>query len=197
MKKTIAIVVAAIFMSGASAYAQGTLNFNNRLNAATAALVSSSTGTLLLGTGFSAQLFAGSDLASMAPVGAVVPFRPLTQATAAGSWAGITVTVPTVAPGQSAFLQVYAWDNAGGTYTSFAQAVAGNTAERGWSTVFSSAPLGGQPAGGGLPILDPNIVGNATAANNMTAFSLNPVPEPSVLALAGLGGLALLIRRRK
>jgi hypothetical protein len=192
MKKTIAIVVAAIFMSGVSAFAQGTVFFANRLSAAIFAPVYASDGTTALsGAGFSAQLFAGSDATSLTAVGSPLPFR---TGAGAGSWAGIDVTVPTVAPGASAFLQVRAWDNAGGTYATYAAALAGGVGT-GLSTVFRSDALGG----GNPPGPSPNIVGTTDPTHSMGSFNVSGtvIPEPSVLALAGLGGLALLIRRRK
>jgi len=194
MKKTIAIVVTTVLLSGVNALAQGTIFFANRLSAAIFAPVYLSDGTSpVTGSGYSAQLFAGPAAGSLAAIDSPLPFRG--AGAGAGSWAGFQVTIPTVAPGGVAALQVRAWNNGGGTAASYAAAVAGGL-ENGQSAVFNSEPLGG----GSPPAAAPNMIGTANAANSMTSFNLSPgtiVPEPSVLALGVLGGLALLIRRRK
>jgi hypothetical protein len=41
-----------------------------------------------------------------------------------------------------------------------------------------------------------NIIIDTTSDPGYTVITANPVPEPATMALAGLGGLALLIRRR-
>lgn len=140
MKKTIAIVVTTILLSGVSAMAQGTIFFANRLNSSIFAPVYGTDGTTALaGTGYSAQLWAGPDSSSLAAIGSPLPFRG--AGAGAGSWAGIQVTIPTVAPGAVAALQVKAWDN-GGTGLSYAAAVTAGLAN-GQSTIFNSEPLGG------------------------------------------------------
>lgn len=187
MKKTyIAFLVAVC--TGASAYAQGTVFFANRLSAAIFAPVYAANGTTPLdGVNYSVQLFAGPDAGSLAPIGNPLPFR---AGAGAGSWAGFDLTIPTVAPGAVAFLQARAWFNAGGTLTSFAAAQAAGQAW-GQSGVFQSLPLGG----GNPPNPSPNTIGNPLAANNIGSFSL--VPEPSTYALMALGACALMFRRRK
>lgn len=187
-KLAIALLIAC---TTASAFAQGTVFFANRLSSSIFAKVTMPDGTTgLSGTGYSAQLFAGpagtADNA-LSPVGTALGFR---TGAAAGAWSGVEVAIASVAPGVAARLQVRAWDNAGGAYTSFGQAVAGG-AMVGSSAAFDSLPLGG----GNPPTPAPNIVGNTDPLNNMQPFSL--VPEPSVIALGVLGALALVLRRRK
>jgi len=60
----------------------------------------------------------------------------------------------------------------------------------GWTTVGSVTPFA--TAGAGDPILFPNVWSNGTMVLNAV-----PVPEPSTIALAGLGGLSLLLFRRR
>jgi len=187
------IVALLIACAGMNAWAQGTVFFANRVAPNVAPVYDVDGTTALLGTGFSAQLFAGAQGTgenALTPVGSPVPFR--TTASVAGTWSGIQEIIPGVAGGAIATMQVRAWANAGGTLTSYAAALlAGSPA--GKSTVFDSLALGNTavtPA-----TLPPNIVGNPLAANNLQSFSL--VPEPSVIALGALGAVALLLRRRK
>jgi len=200
MKKTIAIVVTTILLSGASALAQGTIVFMNRVATGNAALVfldAADGGGAVSGAGYSVQLFAGPNIAQMAAVGSPLPFR---TGAAAGAWANTTLTIPNVAAGAVAQLQARAWNNNGGTITDYASATTAGIGQFGQSTVFASGPLGGF---GVPPSTPPNTFGNTVASGipNITSFTLSPaaviVPEPSVLALGALGGLALLIRRRK
>jgi hypothetical protein len=88
-----------------------------------------------------------------------------------------------------ATLEMVAWDNSSGNYSTWTQASAAWKAGlivAGESGRFNVAAIGGQanPA--------PNLVG-------LQSFNLysNVVPEPSTLALAGLGAAALLIFRRR
>jgi hypothetical protein len=145
------------------------------------------TGDRLSGTGFTAELWAGalgtadSALTAVPTGGRVSSFQ---SGNAAGYFtAGVTAVIDGVNIGQAARLQVRAWDNRGGTVTSWAAVMANPTVLRGWSTAFDSLTLGG---GTTTP---PNMVG-------LTSFNLFvPVPEPSVIALGALGLGALLFRR--
>jgi hypothetical protein len=191
MKKTTIAILSLLLISGATAFGQGTIFFANRLSAATFNPVYMPDGTTALsGAGFSAQLFADVG-GSLTAVGSALPFR---TGAGAGSWAGVQVAIPGAAPGTTVSLQVFAWDNNGGAYATYAAALAAG-ALHGFSPAFTSAALGGDPGGGGLPIPDPNIVGNANPLNNMQSF--NMVPEPSTIALGILGAAALLLRRRR
>jgi hypothetical protein len=129
---------------------------------------------------FTAELWGGATLDSMAPVpGADAPL--LTK----GFFATATspVTIPGVPQGSTAFLQLRMWDNEAGTITSFAAAVAANGGFSA-SAVFQSLPLGG-----GL-VPPPNMVG-------LTSFNLNYTPEPTTLALVGLGAALMCFFRRR
>jgi len=137
------------------------------------------------GTGFSAELWAGADAASLSAVtGSLVPLR--TGASFAGYITVIsTLSVPQVGFNSSGTFQLRAWDNANGTINSWAAAMAG-VLGRG-----SSSPFVNSTGGGGTPATLPsNLTG-------LTAFNLYIVPEPSLIALGALGLGALLLRRRK
>ena len=178
----------------ASALAQGTINFANRLSASEWAKVTDSDGvTGLSGGGYFAQLFAntlGTGEGALLPVGLPTTFD--TRAAAAGAWiANPSLAIPGVGPGLQATAQVRAWFNNSGAVTTYAGALAQGL-KNGKSDVFTTNPLGGPSSP--LPILPPNMVGQF-ATDPMNAFSL--VPEPSVIALGALGVVALLLRRRK
>jgi hypothetical protein len=151
------------------------------------------TSPLLAGTGFTAQLWvgpAGSDMAALvlASGGSTTSFRT-------GSGAGFVVQPASSAvvdgvPGGSgsrAAFQIRAWDNMGGTVTSWAMALA-NPIQI--ASGFSEVVQGTFDLGGG-PIL-PNA-----GLPGVTSFNLVQVPEPSLIALGALGLGALLLRRRK
>jgi hypothetical protein len=80
-------------------------------------------------------------------------------------------------------VQVRAWYNGGGAYTSYDQALAAG------QNVGESNPVS-------LRLADPTSV--VPEMNGLLPFTVGTVPEPSQLALLGLGGLSLwLFRRRK
>ena len=168
------------------AFGQGTLTF---LNTATAVGGSGAQVTLggagVSGTGFSAQLYAELTAGSFTAIGVPVAFR---TGAAAGYVVSSQVAVPGFVAGTSLNIQMKAWDNAGGTVTSYEAALAGLRAV-GFSNTINVGPLGGIPPTG-PPITDPNLTG-------LTGFALVPIPEPSTYALLAFGAAALLLRRRK
>jgi len=190
MKKI--IYVAAFLAASLSAYAQGTVNFNNRPSAALDKPVFDVGGTIrLAGAAFFAQLYAapaGSPDSALAAIGSPTTFRPVPPATTGAGYVVAVgeVAVPGVAPGGTARIQMRAWD---ATFGSYAAAEAAN-GKIGKSNIFDVAGLGGPPASGGPP-------GVAPLLNGLEGFSLTQVPEPSTIALGALGIAALLFRRRK
>jgi len=179
MKKLTATMLASALL-GAVAFAQGTINFVNvNSGAGLNAPVFMNDGSTKVGTtGFTAELFAGASDTTLASV-ATANFI------AAGYFNGGTATIASVAPGAIASLQVRVWATASG---SFAAASAANVANTwGQSAIFHVTT-----GGGGTPPAPPS------AMAGMTSFSLNTaVPEPSSLALAGLGAAAMLVFRRR
>jgi hypothetical protein len=138
--------------------------------------------TLVAGTWFVAQLYAGPDANSLAPVGGTLTFRT-------GAGAGFfntagqdtTRTIPTVAPGANAVVQVRVWD---AFFTSYEAAVSrgGGFGTSGHFTV----------ATGGAGAAPANLVG----LQSFSLLAMPPVPEPRTPLLIALGA-ALLLRRRK
>lgn len=210
MKKL--ILSALALTCAASVFAQGTVVFNNRVTGTivthvylspagvntqirgngstdTPAGTQDWTGfTLLTGSGYSAQLIAldGANQAESSLL-AASPITTFRTGAAAGQVAATTATLAGVALNSPlATIELVCWDNKGGTVANWAAAqplwLAGTLAA-GTSGTFNLAAIGGtQPA--------PNLIG-------LTSFNIFVVPEPSVMALAGLGAAALLIFRRR
>jgi hypothetical protein len=197
----------------ASVFAQGTVNFYNRVTGTTNGPVTfvylggnsqrvgngtadTPTGntdwtgfTRIAGGSFFAQLLAANGANqpenSLTPQGATTTFR---TGTASGNVAASTATLGNV-PKDAAFatLQMVAWDNSSGLYSTWAQAsVAFNAGliAAGRSNPFTLSAIGGDFN------TPPNLVG-------LQSFNIYLVPEPSTFALAGLGAAALLIFRRR
>jgi len=122
-----------------------------------------------------------------------------TIATGAGKTSAKTITVANAANNVNVEMEVVAW---AGTATSWAQAVAGGATLLGWSgKVFNSTQSGSlgwsQPTGDpGAAIPNPPA-GTVTGAGGYSGLILTPVPEPSTIALGGLGAAALLLFRRR
>ena len=173
MKKLI-IALTAIVIT-ASAYAQGTVQFNNRIVGTVDALVKDSTGAGV-SAGFTAQLYASATASgTLVAVPGTTTFR---TGAAAGYVNAIDVAIPGIAGGAQATIVMRAFN--GATYET--------------STIRgSSAPITIALGGGGSPPAP------AAALANMVGFTVagTVIPEPSTIALGTLGLAMLLIRRRK
>jgi len=210
MKKLILSAIA--ITCAASVFAQGTVNFLNRpaggityvyLSPASVTSAIQGNGTLesvtgttdwsaftrLAGSGYSAVLLSapgsGQPESSLVAASPVTTFR---TGTAAGNWASTTETLANVAKDAAvATAEVAVWDNKGGTVNTWAQAkplwLAGTLAA-GVSGTFDILSIGG----------DVNTPPTGAPAKS---FNIYIVPEPSTMALAGLGAAALLIFRRR
>jgi len=112
-------------------------------------------GTLLAGTGFTAQLFAGPQNTAPENLAALQPSAPFRTGNGAGFVVApdFAVTVSGVGVGARAVVQLRAWDNRGGMVTNWEQVVADPTIAHGQSRPFLSLPLGG------LFTPPPNLVG--------------------------------------
>jgi hypothetical protein len=139
-------------------------------------------GALLAGPGFSAQLFGGmtnTPTDQLQPLDFPIAFR-------SNQLAGFilppphAVTVAGVPEGQSARLQLRAWNNRNGTVVSWQQAANDRLVARGESAAFISLPLGG------ISNTPPNLIGLesfniALPAGEPTAWHINFQPEGAAL----------------
>ena len=190
--KKLAIMAAAVFAT-VNIYAQGTVNFSN---IGGGGVTNSLTGArVVTGATFMVQLYYAPDSASapaddlLMPLSGVATIGPL-----AGIYSGGVRTAPVTPPGASAWFQVRAWEAAFGTSYEAAlangQAVGGRLALTGKSNTFK------------VNTADPTLIPPENAASLIAAglqgFTINAVPEPSVIGLGLLGaGALLLLRRRK
>jgi len=178
------LVTLAALMVAASSYAQGTINFVNKITGTLDARVMYSGAGAIgggsgLGNDFVAQLYAGPSGGTLVATGDPVPFRG--TGAGQGYWAAAARTVAGVAENGTASAKVVAWSlSLGSTYEA---AMAKGPGGWGESAVVSVA------TGGGL-----NPPGAMTA---LTGFSIPAVPEPSIAALGLLGAGLLVIRRKK
>lgn len=208
--KHIALVVSSMGLA-ASLLGQGQVNFNNRRPGSVVAPIygvnPAALGTqmqgnantnggsvnysgvpLLVGTGFSAALFAGQTTGDAGA--SMIALETLTfQSDPAAGFvqpSGIPVTVPGITGSGSApwSFQVRAWDNRGGTINTWAGVLADGSVARGVSAPFTTSVSIAPMAAGYL-------VG-------MQSFNLTVIPEPSFMAVGALGlGLFLLLRKPK
>jgi hypothetical protein len=189
MKKLL-IALAAVLVTSASSYGQGTIFFATRNTGVTPNVVAPvfmpNSTTEGPGPTFSAQLFlVGAGGALTAIPTSLTTF----QAPGTGGAAILNrfvvptdVVVPGVAGGTAVQLRMRAWQTAAGSYE--ASLIRGeNNPDNPISLTLGGA---GQPPG---PPAD--------LPSSFTGFTLIVVPEPSTIALGVLGAAALLIRRRK
>jgi hypothetical protein len=186
MKKLLILAVTVAATIGA--LAQGTINFANGGAGVNAPITGIDGTTRLAGTGFVAQLWAGSSAASMQPI---LPTATFGTGGNAGYFFGGARTIPTVATASSAYFQVRVWEATAGATWAIASTTAG--ALVGGDRVSMTGAL--------LPTYQsPNLGGGTTPAPNLLglqSFSLYVVPEPSTIALGVLGVAGLLFLRRR
>jgi PEP-CTERM motif len=153
------------------------------------------TGYSLIGVGLTGKYAASTTFAQLlgaaglnAPETSLLPASPTTtfrSGAAAGFIAGTTTAFANIGPDSPGTVQMVAWDNSTGLYSTWTQA--------------SSAWLAGTIAAGMSNPLNLTVGGTGTPPYLMglQSFNLYFVPEPSTFALAGLGAAALLIFRRR
>jgi hypothetical protein len=192
--KHIAITLTALLVA-ASAYAQGTLNFANRVSGVFSAPATyqgdATTPAGLAGNQFWGQLLAAAPGGTLAPVGSPVEFR--NDAGIGYITSGGVVAVPGVAGGSPAQVQMVAWHKSLGDTWAAANAA-------GQGGIGSSGIITVNTGGGGTPPSPAANLGVAggTAENTLQPFNITSlVPEPSIAALGLLGAGLLLIRRKK
>lgn len=196
MKKI--LITAAMVVACAGAFAQGKVSFGNDAShllvfttdasfltapyKAMAGLPVSQGATI---GAFTAELWGGTAVGNMVKQSTVVAGQAGFDA---GRLANVNVTLSGIAAGSAASFQVKIYETAAG---SFDAAQAGATWVSGKSSVFTTIP-------GSLTfnsIVSP--ISPAFSTWGAETIQLAIVPEPSTMALAGLGAAALLIFRRR
>lgn len=174
---------------GAAGTAAGAISKTGNTAAGIPAGTQTYAGALLSGSGYLAQIFAGA-VGSQAETfkGALSPVATFRTGGAAGFIGQVTATLDGIAKdAPNAAIQVRAWDNSSGNYPTWA------AAETAWKAGLIAA-------GTSAPLTVNGIGGDVNAApflQGIQSFNIYYVPEPSTMALAGLGAAALLIFRRR
>jgi hypothetical protein len=192
--KKLAITIAAVFAT-LNIFAQGTVAFQNT---GTSLVIDSTTGVAALGgTTFSVALYWSAQVAGqttapdpstfvqVGPTIHVGILNPTTGLYIAGKYQGPTVTIAGITPpGGMGWFEVKGWSTAYGN--TFEQAKATGLGLFGQSN-YIDIPTGN-------PIPPPTT---PHALTGLLPMLLIPVPEPAILGLGLLGGVAMLLLRRR
>jgi hypothetical protein len=198
------IIGVAVSIMCAPAFAQGTIIFANRNipiaaggtigggngNGTYNVPIWSSDGTTVTGAG---SLPGGVTVGLFTPDGNTLIGSTLLRSTTTPTDTSMffansaqTFNVPGTNPGDTRTLIVRAWQG-----SNFGAAKAGGGEWGEWS--FTTKPLGGTPAGGGLPILPPSMTGWGPESGIGLGFFL--IPEPPTILFGFLGAGALFLTR--
>ena len=190
MKKLAAILCLSALSTGA--FAQGLINFFNSATTLVSSGTSAQTATAISGAP-GAYYFALLTSPTGANNFTFSGVSGTNQAVAGRFLGGANIQVAGWAPGTARDFKVAGWDQSLGATFNPAWLT---TTPNGFFGVSSlgSGQAGGFNGTGTLPNL--NIFGGATGIQNGFAL-ISSVPEPTSMALAGLGAAALLIFRRR
>jgi len=195
MKKLAAMLCLSAMTTGA--FAQGLINFNNSSTTLISANIGGNVATL---SGASGSYLFGL-LTSASATGpftfASVYGTNLVNTTGGRFTGGNGVPVNGWAPGATMFYEIASWSTAGGVVTfNSAWVKADGTVGTSLPSLFGVSAIGSGVAGGGANSLPPlPLFGGVSGLTQ--GFTLQGVPEPTSMALAGLGAAALLIFRRR
>jgi len=189
MKKTLTAVAMCLSFT-AGVYAQGQVDFRNRNTGLTPPLDSAVYSDMVGGTKLGDANFVAQIFFSATQTGSFTaitdPAAPFRTGTGAGYWnagADPTRTLPGIAAGATAWIEVRVWDSTKGATYDAAKAAGGRYGD---SNIFSLTTGG--------PTTPPSA---PAALAGLQSFALVAIPEPSTIALGMLGAAALLLRRRK
>jgi hypothetical protein len=190
MKKL--LLIALVVVAGATVHAQGLFTYNNNLaTRITNGPGSPAPGTPAAGVTVAVYYSGNTNLVTAQDrSGLQINLGAVTNTTANGSIIGGERSVPGLPEGSEVAFQLRAWTGAFATYEdAFAAALGNSSILVGESRVFMVVDLGGP---GGTPT--PAIFG----VNRLNSFTVQPIPEPSSIALGllGLGAIALFRRRK-
>jgi hypothetical protein len=187
-KQILATLLAGVAATGA--FAQGTIAVDN-LNNVNPSAAATSGGLFFLGASLyngaslNITVLGGASAVSLSPIVTLTGANGFVNGGGPGQFAdasGAAYNVPGVASQGTAFLEVEAWTGSALTYAS-ALTTPGDAA--GISSVFQN-PTGGP----GIPPVTPQDLTGMPAVIMVT-------PEPSTIALGGLGAAALMMFRRR
>lgn len=133
---------------------------------------------------FTVELLAGATAGNLSVFSTV---NGAAVGLADGRFPNTTVTLAGLPGGTAAFFEVRIWEAAAGSFAATQTGAGRTTYLQATSPVFSMAPGGFAPT----PIV------SAWPAGALNVGTVDPVPEPSTFALAGLGAAAMLIFRRR
>jgi len=191
MKKIAAILCLSALATGA--FAQGVVNFANLASTPVTATINNQTASIA-GSGTATYYFA-----LLIGDSATGPFTfantYATNSTAAGRFVRNNVQVPGWAAGATKFYEIAGWESSlGATFNSAWLTTAP-------SGLFGVSGIGSGTAGGTDPVSGqsfPTLPLFGGGSGIQSGFNLGgAVPEPTSMALAGLGAAALLAFRRR
>jgi hypothetical protein len=178
----------ALALAAATALAQGTVNFVNVQGTLNVPVYQADGVTKLSGNQFMAELLASrtafGNFFSIATSGF------LTGA-GAGYFNGGVRTITGIAGGESAWLWVRFWNTAYGSTFAAAQSVGASGVANAYGTASLFQVTLGDPSA-----QPPGVPASLSGLAGQTLRLVTPLPEPSALALVGLGLSSLLFRRR-
>jgi hypothetical protein len=198
MKKLVLAVVAVVALS-VNVFAQGVqltidnLNGTGGRTATANGLFLNAAGAALTGGTINVTVLGGLDAGSLQPVASLTGANALFYSGVPGIFLDPTFgtyNVPGVANGANATLRILAWTGSAASYNAAAftdqfYPWSGSAEVNGNTFTFTQAT-----GGGGVP------PGPPKSLDGMPAMVLQ-VPEPSTMALAGLGAVAMLLFRRR
>jgi PEP-CTERM motif len=192
MKKIIVTMLGVASML--TAYSQGTVNFANLGAGLNAPILMNDGATKISGTSWIFQLMGGANAGSMSLV--ATDNTSTTPLIAAGYFNAGVETINGINAGGAAVIQVLVYSS---VYASFAAAESSGVVNTwGMSGVLNLAATGNPNPPATAPVALVGLV-NGTPGTTLGGSNiiLNPVPEPTTLALGALGGLALMAFRRR
>jgi hypothetical protein len=185
MKKL--IFTASLMIAAAVSYGQGQLSF---ANSATTQVTNRVDGTVMAGSTNQNDTSVGLYVGTVGDPSSLALSGNATNLFSPGRYSGGTRTFASIAPGTVILVQVRAW-LANTVYPSYEAAVAGGAGGDGsvmlGQSVAFNVTLSGAPT---TPV--------TLVSQGLSPIGLQPVPEPSSIALGLLGlGAVALFRRRK
>jgi len=188
MKKLAALLCLGALATGA--FAQGTVTFNN--NPQTLMSAGPAGNGVATAAGAPGQYYYGLLTSLTGAAGSFQISAYGTNNAAAGRFTGGVATLAGIAPGTTFSFEVAGW-----------AASLGATFDPNWLTTapngaFGLSGIGTSTAGGGSPVAaPPGVIFGAPGLTSGFTMGQTAVPEPTSMALAGLGAAALLIFRRR